>query len=131
MSDNIIHNKERRIGFLALFTSLSTLFCCALPIAFVMLGFGASWAALYNAVPLIGFVALNKLWFFIGSGLLILLAGWLVFRPGRTCPVDPELARLCERAKRWNRRVLYLTGVIWLTGFVAAYLSVPLLEWLE
>ena len=122
---------QPKLGWLVLFTTLPTLFCCALPIAFVTLGFGASWASLYASLPVIGLVAAHKSWVFVASGLLLLTAFWLAFRPGQTCPADPQMARLCARAQVWNRRILYLALLVWLTGFTAAYLSVPLLEWLE
>ncbi len=122
---------QQKLGWLVLFTTIPTLFCCALPIAFVTLGFGASWAALYASVPVIGIVAANKIWFFAASALMLAAAFWLAFRPGQSCPVDPDLARHCNTAKVWNRRFLYLSALIWLVGFGAAYLSVPLLEWLD
>ncbi len=121
---------DRRFGWLVLFATLPTLFCCALPIAFVALGFGASWAALYSSLPVIGLVAGNKIWFFAISAVLILLASWLTFRPGQTCPSDPHLAALCTRAHIWNRRLVIASALIWGIGFFAAYLSAPLLVWL-
>jgi len=119
---------ERGVGLAALFTSLSTLFCCALPILFVTLGFGASWAALYASIPAIGFIAQNKFWFFIFSGALLAIALFMLFRPGQSCPSDPKLAALCATTRRWNKRLIYVSMMVWLTGFVAAYLSVPLLN---
>ena len=118
-------------GWLLLFTTIPTLFCCALPIAFVTLGFGASWAALYASMPVIGMVASHKIWFFGGSALFLLVALWLTYRPGQTCPSDPQLARACQSAHKWNKRLIVLSGLIWLTGFSAAYLALPIMEWLE
>lgn len=119
---------RRRFGWLVLFASVPTLVCCALPIAFVTLGFGASWAALYSAVPLIGFVAGNKIWFFVISALILALAAYVQFRPGRSCPTDPELAALCASADRWNKRLIFAALAVWLIGFASAYLSLPLME---
>ncbi len=121
----------RGLGWLALFASLPTLLCCALPIVFVALGFGASWAALYSSFPVIGVIIAHKLWIFIGSGLLLTLAAWLLWRPGQSCPPQPELARLCRRVQRWNRRLVLAGAAIWLLGFTAAYLSVPLFTLFE
>ena len=125
------HTSSSRFGWLLLFTTIPTLFCCALPIAFVTLGFGASWAALYSSVPAIGFVALHKMWFFVGSAVLILFAAGLAFRPGQTCPSDPQLAAACTSARKWNRRLILLSALIWFTGFSAAFLALPLMEWLS
>ncbi len=122
---------QRKFGWLVLFTTVPTLFCCALPIAFVTLGFGASWASLYASVPVIGMVAANKLWFFAISALLLAMAFWLAFRPRQSCPTDPELAHYCETSQVWNKRLLFMSLLIWTVGFVAAYLSVPLMELIE
>ncbi len=120
-----------RFGWLVLFATIPTLFCCALPILFVMLGFGASWAALYSSVPVIGLVAANKIWFFVISGLLLILATAMAFRAGQTCPTDPKLAALCTNARKWNKRLVSVSMAVWLIGFFAAYLAVPLLELFE
>ncbi len=119
---------QPRFGWLVLFATIPTLFCCALPILFVTLGFGASWAALYSSVPMIGLVVANKIWFFAISGLMMAIAGWMVFRPGQSCPSDPKLAALCSKARNWNKRLIALSLAVWLTGFIAAYLAVPILE---
>jgi len=118
-------------GWLALFATIPTLFCCALPILFVTLGFGASWAALYASAPFIGMVATHKIWFFAASGLLLLVALWMAFRPGQSCPADSELAALCNGARKWNRRLILLAVAVWRTGFTAAYLALPIMEMLE
>lgn len=123
------HELETRPwGWAVLLTSLTTLLCCALPIVLVSLGFGAVWAAIYANFAVVGFIAQHKLWFFAGSAALIVLAAYALYRPGRACPADPALAEKCRRADRWNRRLVLASGVIWLTGFAAAYLALPLME---
>jgi len=68
---------------------------------------------------------------FLVSALMLALSGWLMFRPGRACPTDRELARACNRAHRWNRRIYWSSVVIWGLGFTAAYLLLPLRIWLD
>ncbi len=121
---------QSAVSWLTLFTSAGTLICCALPILFVMLGLGATVAAVTSAVPFLVTLALHKSWVFAGSGLMLLLSGWLMYRPGRACPSDPELGRLCERADRWNRRIYGVSATIWGIGFFAAYLVLPIRMWL-
>lgn len=123
------HELETRPwGWAVLLTSLTTLLCCALPIVLVSLGFGAVWAAIYANFAVVGFIAQHKLWFFAGSAALIVLAAYALYRPGRACPAEPALAEQCRRADRWNRRLVLASGVIWLTGFAAAYLALPLMR---
>jgi len=119
---------QSRWGWLVLFASTTTLVCCALPIVLVAVGMGAVSAALFSNLPFLGVLADNKVWLFSISGAFLLLAAWALFRPGRTCPVDPVLAAKCNAAHRWNRRLLFASAFIWAIGFVAAYLSIPILN---
>lgn len=123
--------QQRTFSWLTLFASTGTLVCCALPIMLVTLGLGATVVALTRAAPFLVTLAMHKNWVFAGSGLLLLVSGWLLYRPGRVCPSDPELGRLCARAQRWNRRIHGFSAAIWGVGFVAAYLALPIRIWLD
>ncbi|GMQ88900.1 MAG: hypothetical protein BMS9Abin09_0341 [Gammaproteobacteria bacterium] len=112
--------------WLTLFASTGTLICCALPIIFVSLGFGATVAALTSSFPLLITLSLHKAWVFAFSGAMLALSGWLMYRPGRTCPTDPELGQLCNTTQTWNRRLYWSSVVIWCIGFFAAFLALPL-----
>jgi len=114
-------------GWVLLFTSTTTMICCALPIMLVALGFGAVSAAMFSNFPFLVTLAHHKIWLFSGSALLMALAAWALYRPGRACPTDPVLAAKCEQADRWNRRLFMVAGGLWIVGFTAAYLSLPLM----
>lgn len=120
----------RSWGWLVLFTSATTLICCALPIVLVGLGFGAVSAALFAGLPFLVTLAQHKAWLFGGGALVLAAAAVALYRPGRACPADPALAEACARADRWNRRLLKLSAGVWAAGFSAAYLSLPLYRWL-
>ncbi len=120
--------RQQRWGWLTLFASTTTLVCCALPILLVTLGLGAVSAAMFANVPFLGVLAENKQWLFLGSALMLSLSAWSVYRPGRSCPLDPELAAQCAKADKLNKRVLKFSACIWGIGFIAAYLSVPMLD---
>lgn len=115
----------------ALLLASGTLLCCALPILLVTLGMGATVAAWVSAAPWLVTLSHYKGWMFALSGAGLMGAAFLLYRPGRTCPTDPRLARLCAVADRWNRRVLGLAGVLWVVGAFAAYLLLPLRQWLD
>ncbi len=123
--------KETGLSWLALFAAGGTLICCALPIILVTLGLGATVAAFTSSFPLLIAISQQKVWVFIGSGALLLVSGWLMYRPGRSCPADPGLARECARTQLWNRRIYWSAAVIWGVGFFAAYLALPLRIWLD
>ncbi len=123
--------ETRKWGWLILFASTTTLVCCALPIILVTLGLGAVSAALFSTLPFLVDLARYKVWFFSGSFILLAVATWALYRPGRACPADPVLAQKCASADRWNRRLLWGSASIWLVGAGAAYLALPILEWID
>lgn len=116
----------RRWSWVLLFTTSGTLLCCALPITLVSLGMGATVASMAASAPWLITLSQHKGLMFLLSALLISLASWVVFRPGRSCPVEPEFAAACRQADRWNRIFIGVSALMWLLGFAAAYL-LPLL----
>src|SRR3954447_23569778 len=109
MAIGIAENKEPRgirsaaLSYFSLFTSVSTLLCCALPSLLVLVGLGATVASFLSALPWLVTLSHHKNWVFLVSGVLI--AGNFVytyiFAPrlrdqGRACPVDS--AEACESA---------------------------------
>ncbi len=125
-----METREKSLAWLALFASTGTLICCALPIAFVTLGLGATVAAISSSVPFLVTLSLHKGWVFAASAMLLAWSGWLLFRSGRECPADPQFADLCDRTLLWNRRIFWISVTIWGIGFIAAYLALPLRIWL-
>lgn len=117
--------------WLTLFAATATLICCALPLVLVTLGFGASVAALTNSAPFLISLSEQKEWIFAGSGALLLLSAWLVHRPAQPCSSDAQLQRLCNRTRTWNGRIFWASVVTWGIGFFAAYLVLPLWQWLD
>jgi len=130
MNEDTAQLKEGGVTWLTLFASTGTLVCCALPIMLVTLGMGATVAALTSSFPFLITLSLHKTWVFAFSGLMLALSGWLIYRPGRACPVEPELGRVCNKTQVWNRRIYWISVVIWGIGFFAAFLALPLRIWL-
>jgi len=122
---------ETAVGMGALLLSSGSLICCALPILLVSVGLGASVAALTSAAPWLVTLSVHKAWVFAISGIAIAGAAFALYRPGRACLTDPQLAVLCARTDRWNRIALSLAVAIWLFGLSAAYLWLPIRRWLD
>src|SRR5947207_15098362 len=70
---------EELLG-LALFASVSTLLCCALPSLFVVIGLGATVASVVSAAPWLTTLSRHKHWTFTIAGVLIALNFVYVFR---------------------------------------------------
>jgi hypothetical protein len=104
--------KDNILPFLALFTSLSTIFCCALPIILVTLGMGAVFASLSSNIPAITFLAENVVTIFSITGILLAISGYMIFIRPQSCPINPKLATICIRSKKINKIVWWLSVVI-------------------
>lgn len=122
--------QDGSITWLSLFASTGTLICCALPIILVTLGLGATVAAMTSAFPFLITLSQYKIWVFAFSGAMLGVTGWVLYRPGRSCPSDPILGAQCERINIWNRRIYWTSTSIWVIGFFAAYFALPLRIWL-
>lgn len=86
---------------LSLFTSVTTLICCALPAMLVMVGMGAVWSGVLGAVPGITWFGANKALVFSITGLVLTASGaWQWHARTLPCPIDPVQARACTRLRR-------------------------------
>jgi hypothetical protein len=118
--------RETALSLGTLVLSTGTLLCCALPILLVSLGLGAAVAGIIGAAPWLVTLSWYKAWLFTGTAALLIAGGFFMRRPSRVCPTDPDLARACAAADRWNRRIWWLAVGIWTTGVFMAYLWLPL-----
>lgn len=123
--------RDTSATWLALFASTGTLVCCALPILLVSAGFGATVAAITSAIPALVTLVKYKAWFFAISALLMVAGWWIVYRRDYACPSDSALVAVCERVRRWNKRILWIGAAVWFVGFFAAYLLLPIRIWLD
>lgn len=104
--------KQKIIDFLTLFTSLSTLICCAIPATLVTLGLGATLAGLISTFPQIIWVSQYKGAIFIVGAILLALGGLLQkINQNAPCPIDPNLRNSCLRTRR-NSLFLYLGSLV-------------------
>ncbi len=107
---------------LALFTSLGTLLCCALPAALVAVGAGAVMAGLVTAVP--GLVTLSEhkdAIFIVAGAALVAAAVMRHMSRNAPCPADPAQAAACTRLRRRSGQMLAISGAVYAAGFFFAY----------
>ena len=111
-------------NFLTLFTSLSTLICCALPALLVSLGLGAVMAGLASNVPGLIWISENKILVFICAGLMLALNGsWLWSQRNAPCPVDPKLRDACLSGRRISKNIYFVSLVVFAIGGFFAYIA--------
>lgn len=112
------------VSTVALFGSLSTLICCALPILFVSLGAGAVVAGLVSAVPQIVWLSEHKVALFIFAGIMLLLSGISRYLARNApCPVDPKKAQACMQMRRISLGVFIFSVVVYAIGFFFAFIA--------
>ncbi|PPE75729.1 hypothetical protein C3942_02215 [Solimonas fluminis] len=110
-------------ALLSVFTSSSTLVCCALPALLVALGAGATLAGLVSAFPQLVWMSAHKGLVFGLAGGMLGVAGLLQYRARfAPCPADPRLAAACQRTRRVGLGVYLLSLAIYAVGAVFAFL---------
>ena len=120
--------REQRLGrsvtWFSIFTSASTLLCCALPALLVALGAGAALATVVGAVPQIVWVSEHQTTVFVGAGVMLAVAGYLQYRARfLPCPVDPRLAAACSRQRRVSNVIYFVSLAIYVIGVSFAVLG--------
>jgi len=120
------------LNYFSLFSSFSTLICCALPSILVLLGLGTTVASLLSAAPWLVSLSRHKIWTFSIAGTLIAASFIMTYvvaprlRQGEACEADDPTT--CGEVSKFSRVVLWTSAVIWSGGFFVAYLLGPILE---
>lgn len=121
------------LNYFSLFTSLSTLLCCALPSLLVLAGLGATVASALSALPWLVTLSRHKVWTFAISGTLIALSFvntyYLAPRFRRACAADDPNA--CADISKLSRVLLWVSAAIYGFGFFVAYMLGPILTKLD
>ena len=118
---------KKLISVVALLGSSATLVCCVIPVIFVMLGFGATFAGIIGAFPQITWLSENKGVVFLLAAVLLAISGYFQWRNRYTaCPIDPELAEACRNARGWSFWVFVISVVLYTVGFAFVF-GAPLL----
>src|SRR6202789_1701721 len=82
------------LNYFSLFSSFSTLICCALPSVLVLLGMGSAVASLLSAAPWLVSLSRHKIWTFSIAGTLIAASFGMTYvvaprlQHGEVCAAD-------------------------------------------
>lgn len=117
----------KHANILSLFTSGSTLVCCALPAALVGIGSAATLTSMVSMFPQLIWISEHKMEVFGLAASVLLLAGYLQWQARNApCPTDPLLAKACVKTRK-NAFVIYWVSVaLFLLGAFFAFIA-PLL----
>ena len=120
--------KVRAASVLSLFSSGSTLICCALPALLVALGAGAALSSLVSAVPQLVWFSEHKEGVFAFAAVMLAVSGAMQWRARRLpCPIDPALAAVCTRTRRRSFYAYLASTALFAIGGFFAFVA-PLLN---
>ena len=120
--------RQTLLPSLSLFTSLSTLICCALPALLVTIGLGAALAGLISIAPWLTVISEYKMALFAVAGVTLCLSTWLQWQARKLpCPIQPNKAKACQRMRRISWWILGSAWLLYAVGFFFAFLAVYLL----
>jgi len=115
---------QRTLHTLTLFSSMSTLLCCALPALFVALGAGAVLAGVVSNVPQLIWLTEHKLGLFIFATVMLTVSGVLRYRTrSAPCPIDPDLAAACTRTRKVSGIIYYTSLTLYAIGGFFAFIA--------
>jgi hypothetical protein len=116
--------RESSAAILSLFTSATTLVCCALPALLVSLGMGAIMAGLVSAVPQLIWLSEHKVGVFLVAAMFLVAAGWMLWRARlMPCPIDPRQAAACRGLRQFSVWVYIIAMVLYGIGFFFAFVA--------
>jgi mercuric ion transport protein len=132
--EKLIKLKDDFVSIASLFTSFSTLLCCALPSLLVAIGMGAVLAGLASDFPLLVTMSKYKDWTFLAAGLMIGFNFWLFYgrKRNQACEIDENgKETACDTAARWSKVILWISAGTYLVGLFMAYLLLPVQQLLD
>ena len=115
--------RDSIVNIFSLFTSSSTLFCCALPAIFVMLGAGASFASFISVFPFLITLSVYKIELTLFAFFMMGIAGYSNYKASfAPCPIDPEQGRRCMRLRMQSRLIYYISCIILIFATIFTYI---------
>ncbi len=127
--------RETLSAHVALFTSVTTLVCCALPALMVLLGFGlTSVLAFFTAIPGWENIGVYTIWLFVVTGVFLALGFYFAY--SRRAPASGEVCEIpagggesaCSTATRWNRRILWFSLFLYVVAFLMDFWGI---DWMR
>ena len=117
-------NNAQKANILSLFTSGSTLICCALPATLVAIGSAATLASLVTNFPQLIWISEHKPLVFGLAGGMLAIAGYLQWQARNApCPADAKLAAVCTKTRNNALRIYWLSVGIYAVGAFFAFIA--------
>lgn len=123
-ADLIAVKVAQKANILSLFTSGSTLICCALPATLVAIGSAATLTALVGNFPQLIWISEHKELVFGVAGAMLIVAGYLQWQARNApCPADVALAAICSKTRKNALMIYWLSVSIFGVGVFFAFVA--------
>jgi hypothetical protein len=114
----------QKANILSLFTSGSTLLCCALPATLVAIGSVATLTSLISTFPQLIWVSEHKPIVFGLAGAMLVIAGYLQWQSRNApCPADAALAVVCAKTRKNAMLIYWVSVAIFAVGVFFAFIA--------
>ena len=113
--------KKFFINYLTLFTSMSTLLCCALPSFLIFIGSGSVVISLFSNFPSLLWLAEQKVLLFSFSAIVLLISYYLNFIKYKKCPIDEK--QECQKVKATSKVIFYISIILYAIGFFMSFIA--------
>jgi hypothetical protein len=120
--------KETLLAFFGLFTSISTILCCALPTILVAIGMGTVFASITSNFPFVIWLSQKILYLFVTTAILLLVGGYFIFLKPQTCPLNQNSNQICNKTKKFNKIIWWVSFIILITSFFFKYILIHLMS---
>ena len=115
---------QKIFDFLTLFSSSSTLLCCALPALLVTLGAGSVMASIVSYFPAFIWLSTHKLYLFLFATIMLVLSGITQWQSRQqTCPIEPNAQDACQTSKKWGTALYFFSLACYLVGGFFAFIA--------
>jgi hypothetical protein len=114
----------QKANILSLFTSGSTLICCALPATMVAIGSAATLTTLVGNFPQLIWISEHKFLVFGLAGAMLAIAGYLQWQARNIpCPADAALAAVCTKTRQNALLIYWISVGIFAIGAFFAFIA--------
>jgi hypothetical protein len=123
-ADLSVVKAAQKANILSLFTSGSTLLCCALPATLVAIGSVATLTSLISTFPQLIWISEHKPLVFGLAGAMLAIAGYLQWQARNApCPADPSVAAVCTKTRKNALMIYWLSVAIFGVGAFFAFIA--------
>lgn len=109
------------VEYVGLFTSLSTLMCCAIPSLLVAIGLGTMLASTIFIFPQLKWFGQNSTILFTFAGLMLLINGFIMYKNrNKPCEIGAK-AKACSKSRNVSKYIFVFSIIVYIIALFAKF----------